>query len=228
MARDADPLTYAASVTYAYGTTIPAGVLKPDDFVMHEIEEALHGAERSGDDFALAHAQVTLAIALVHRPTVAERHRGEQLLAEVHDTFLRDQHHLGDLAVVDAYLAREMARRGDRERAIPLLREANENVVRDGQLLGWGIITTAVLVETLLDRAADGDLAKAQTAIDRLATAPTNDRHALRDIVVLRLRALLARAHGDNAAYADLKDRYRDMAKALGFEGHIAWADAMP
>ena len=44
----------------------------------------------------------------------------------------------------------------------------------------------------------------------------------------LRLRALLARAHGDAVAYADLRDRYRDMAKSLGFEGHIAWAEAMP
>jgi hypothetical protein len=28
--------------------------------------------------------------------------------------------------------------------------------------------------------------------------------------------------------YADFRDRYRDMAKTLGFEGHIAWAEAMP
>ena len=27
---------------------------------------------------------------------------------------------------------------------------------------------------------------------------------------------------------ADFRDRYRDMAKTLGFEGHIAWAEAMP
>ena len=26
----------------------------------------------------------------------------------------------------------------------------------------------------------------------------------------------------------DYRDRYRDMAKSLGFEGHIAWAEAMP
>src|SRR5271166_3125358 len=44
----------------------------------------------------------------------------------------------------------------------------------------------------------------------------------------VRLRALLAQAHGDDAAYADFRDRYRDMAKTLGFEGHIAWADTMP
>jgi hypothetical protein len=26
----------------------------------------------------------------------------------------------------------------------------------------------------------------------------------------------------------DYWDRYRDMAKSLGFEGHIAWAETMP
>ena len=45
--------------------------------------------------------------------------------------------------------------------------------------------------------------------------------------VVLRLRALLARAGGDDHAYRDLVIRYRAMANSLGFEGHIAWAEAM-
>ena len=27
--------------------------------------------------------------------------------------------------------------------------------------------------------------------------------------------------------YNQLRDRYRDMARMLGFEGHIAWAEAM-
>jgi len=31
-----------------------------------------------------------------------------------------------------------------------------------------------------------------------------------------------------HATYADFRDRYRDMARTLGFEGHIAWAEAMP
>jgi hypothetical protein len=48
------------------------------------------------------------------------------------------------------------------------------------------------------------------------------------DIWLLWLRALLARAYGDEAGYRDFRDRYRDMAKTLGFEGHIAWAEAMP
>ena len=37
-----------------------------------------------------------------------------------------------------------------------------------------------------------------------------------------------ARVHGDDAAYTHFRDRYRDMAKTLGYEGHIAWAEAMP
>ena len=39
--------------------------------------------------------------------------------------------------------------------------------------------------------------------------------------------ALLAQACGDEAAYRDYGDRYREMARSLGFEGHIAWAEAM-
>jgi hypothetical protein len=47
------------------------------------------------------------------------------------------------------------------------------------------------------------------------------------DIWLLRLRALLAWARGDAAVLTDFRDRYRDMAKTLGFEGHIDMADAM-
>ena len=86
---------------------------------------------------------------------------------------------------------------------------------------------TDVLVQTLLDRGADGDVAEAEAAIERLAAAPTDDGLLIREIWLLRLRALLAQAHGDAAAYAHLRDRYRDMARTLGFEGHIAWAEAL-
>jgi len=44
----------------------------------------------------------------------------------------------------------------------------------------------------------------------------------------VRLRALLAQARGDAAAFAQLRDSYRDMARTLQFDGHLAWADAMP
>jgi uncharacterized protein YicC (UPF0701 family) len=83
-------------------------------------------------------------------------------------------------------------------------------------------------VETLLDRGTDGDVAEAEAAIERLAAARAEEGLAIREIWLLRLRALLARAHRDDAAYADFRDRYRDMAKTLGYEGHMKWAEAMP
>jgi hypothetical protein len=45
--------------------------------------------------------------------------------------------------------------------------------------------------------------------------------------MLLRMRTVLARASGDEQTYRDRRDRYRAMAKSLGFEGHIAWAEAM-
>jgi hypothetical protein len=70
-------------------------------------------------------------------------------------------------------------------------------------------------------------VAEAEAAIDRLAAAPAEDGLVIREIWLLRLRAPLPRARGDANAYADFRDRHRDMARTLGFEGHIAWADAM-
>ncbi|MGO9152098.1 hypothetical protein [Mycobacterium sp.] len=64
--------------------------------------------------------------------------------------------------------------------------------------------------------------------MERLAAAPIEPGFALNEVAVLRLRAPLARAHGDEAAYRDYRDRYRAMATSLGFEGHMKWAEAMP
>jgi hypothetical protein len=228
MAHSADPMSHARVVAYVYWPGIPGGVLAADDRVVRESENALRIAERSGDDHALTVARITLGLALVHRHTDAERDRGQQLLAEVSDVFRRLGYFLGELSIVEVYAAREGVRRGDRDGAIPLMRAAVDHLVGEGRLLGWGVCATGVLVETLLDRGADGDVAEAEAAIERLAAAPTDDGLAGRDIWLLRLRTLLARAHGDAAAYAHFRDRYRDMARTLGYEGHITWAEAMP
>jgi class 3 adenylate cyclase len=227
MARAADPLSYAAVVTYVYSVGIPYGVLTPDNRAVREIEDALRIAERSADDIALALARMTSGVALVHRHTDADRDRGQKLLAEVSEVFLRQGYLLDDLPIVNVYLAREWFRRGERDEAIPLMRAAVDHLVRRGQLLMWGIPATSVLVETLLDRGTDDDLVEAEAAIERLAAAPADEGLVIREILLLRLRALLAQALGDDAAYAHFRDRYRDMAKSLGFEGHMKWAEAM-
>jgi len=195
---------------------------------MGEIEDATQHAERSGEDLALALARMALGIALVHRKTTAERDHGRTLLTEVRDVFLRREHNLAELPIVNVYLARERARDGDGDEAVTPMRAAVDDLVREGQLLGWGVPATGVLVETLLDRGADGDVTEAEAAITRFADAPADDGLVIREIWLLRLRALLARAHGDDTAYRDYRDRYRNTAKTLEFEGHIEWAEAMP
>ncbi|HZE15096.1 MAG TPA: cyclase, partial [Mycobacterium sp.] len=228
MAGSTDPVSYARGLIYVYGVGIPNGALTPDDRAVRESEDALRIADRSGDDLALAFARLTLGVALVHRPTAAERDSGQKLPAQVSDdVFLRQGYLLGELPIVNVYSARERARRGDRDGAIPLMRAAVDDLVRAGQLLGWGIPATGVLVETLLDRGTDGDVAEAEAAIERLAAAPADEGLVIREIWLVRLRALLARARGDAAAYAHFRDRYRDIARTLGYEGHIAWAEAM-
>ena len=49
----------------------------------------------------------------------------------------------------------------------------------------------------------------------------------LRDIWLLRLHALSAKAHGDETGYRDLRDRYRAKATELDFEGHMELAETM-
>jgi class 3 adenylate cyclase len=228
MARSADPMSYAFAVGFAYFPTVSNGVLGPHDSTVCEVEAALRVAERSSDDLAVAFVRGTLGMALVHRQADAERDRGQKLLAEASDVFLRQGYLLSELPIVNVYVARERARRGDRDDAIPLMRAAADHLFRDERLQGWGIPATGVLVETLLDRGTDDDVAEAEVATGRLVDAPAEDGLVIRDIWLLRLRALLARAHGDATAYAHLRHRYRDMARSLGFEGHIAWAEAMP
>ena len=82
-------------------------------------------------------------------------------------------------------------------------------------------------METLIDRGTRADLAEAEAAIDRLARAPSEKGLALRDIWLLRMRALLAQARGDAAAYVRFRDRYLALGDDLGFEGHRTWAEEM-
>lgn len=227
MARSVDPLTYAAVVALSSFPEIQNGALVADDHIVREIEDAVEIAERAGNDMALSFARLALGMALVHRETEADRDRGQALLADVSTVFEQQRHNLCEKPLVDVYVAREMARRGDLQDAIGLMRVAVDHLIRAGQLLAWGTPATGVLVQTLLDRGMDADVAEAESAIDRLAMEPAEGGLAIRDVWVLRLRALSARARGDASDYTGLLARYRDAARKCGYEGHIAWAEAM-
>ncbi|MEB4211262.1 hypothetical protein [Mycobacterium sp. 94-17] len=87
--------------------------------------------------------------------------------------------------------------------------------------------TSAALVRAQLRRGGPLDLAEARRTIDRLAATPKEPGFVMHDLWLLPMRALEARARGDEPAYRDYRDRYRAIANSLGFEGHIARAQSM-
>ena len=227
MARSADPMSHARVITFTYGFAMAGGVPLADDAALRDIEGALGIIERSSEDVAVGLARFTLGLALVHRDSPAERERGLAVLEQVRDMCHNGRFYVFMLPVIDVWAARGRARCGDRDGALSQMRAATNDLFHAGQH-SYGIPATGFLVETLLERGTQGDVAEAEAAIDRLAAAPADEGLMIRDAWLLRMRALLARAHGDETAYREFRDRYRDMARSLGFEGHMAWAEAMP
>jgi hypothetical protein len=225
MARRSNPETLSGAVAWTYGFAMQYGVLRPDHSVVRASEEAVQSAQRASSDRALGLAGYTLAVGLLNRDAAADRHRGLELMMQTRDIWLRKRA-LFLIPVTDLWAARETARRGDRDSAIGVMRHAVDALRQAGHLF-YGVWGTGVLVETLLERGAESDLAEAQEAVDWLATLGADQGWAMCDIWLLRLRALLARARGDNDAYLALVKRYHALAESLGFEGHIAWAEAM-
>ena len=214
MARRSTQATFAGVVTWAYGFAIQHGVLRADDSAVRAIEEAVQAAEGSSNDVSLSLAEYTLGVALLSRDAAADRDRGLEVMVQNRDMWLRE-HGLFMVPVVDLFAARERARRGDRDAAIPVMRQAVDELHQAGRL-GYGVWGTGVLVETLLERGAEGDLAEAQEAIDRLANLPADEGWAVREITLLRLRALLVPGPRRRCCLPRL-------GGALSRDGGIAW-----
>ncbi len=225
MARAADPISLAGVIFHTYPLAITNGALLPDATALPDTADALAIAERSGDELALHLARFARGITLAHQDG-PERDTGFALLAQVRDAAVRERFTLQIVPVVDIHIAKEKARSGDLDGAIDLAQAVVDDLLDSGGAV-WTVLATTVLVEALLRRAGDSDLQEAQAAIETLAAVPTDPGFVLHDITLLRLRALLARAHGDEAGYQEFRDRYRAKATRCGFEGHMELAEAM-
>jgi adenylate cyclase len=156
----------------------------------------------------------------------AEIERGLMLLSRCREMAVSNRFYLCHIPIIDAWIGHGIARLGNREAALPVLRSANDQLF-DGRQFGFCATPTRFLAEALLVRGTEADAHEAEAAIDRLAAVQVLDGLAIQEVTLLELRALLARAKGDQAAYRKLADRYLEMAESLGFEGHIATAKAM-
>jgi hypothetical protein len=223
MARGSDPATLALVLAWTYGFGIGYGVLGADDSAVRALEDAVQTAEKASNDHALSLAKFALGVALLNR--AADRTRGLELMVHAREAWRERAPFL--VPVAEVWAARERARRGERDDAIAVIRKAVDDLYQAGRL-GFGVGATGVLVQALLGRGAEGDVAEAQGAIDRLANLRADQDLVICEITLLGLRALQALARGDDSIYRDYRDRYREMARSLGFEGHMKWAEAMP
>jgi hypothetical protein len=163
---------------------------------------------------------------LVHRDSRPDIERGIDVLADVANMCQHERFYRSELPMVDLYTGWARAKLGHVDAGISGMRDAVDRMFELGQL-GWCIGASGILVETLLTRGTDADVREAEGAIERLAETTVDDV-PVRDVWLLRMRALLASANGDETACRDYRGRYRAMATSLGFDGLIAWAQAMP
>ena len=225
MADPLDSTSYVFALLWKYVAAIPFGALLPDATAMGQTAEALRIAESSSDDFILGMGRLSRGLALVSGDG-PQREAGLDLFTQAREAALTERFSLSALTIVDPEFAMEKARTGDLDGAIDMVRSVVDGAYDSGDMI-WRGRATSVLVELLVRRGSVRDQDEAQAAIDRLAAVPTDPGFVLHEIPLLRSRALLARARGDDASYQDFRDRYRAMAKKLGFEGHIAMAEAM-
>lgn len=223
MAAPLPPLSAVSAIMYKYILSIPIGALPADSVALRETAEALHIAERAADDLTLVQAQLARGLVLVHHDGL--QREGVELLAQARDAAVKHGFTLNALALVDPAIAKDKARTGDLDGAIELARSAIADMYDRGGVISLGVATT-VLVESLVERSADGDLTEAHVAVDRLACVPSEPGLVLHELPMLRLRALLAQVQGDHDANRQFMRDYRAKAAAAGFQPLVAAADA--
>jgi adenylate cyclase len=226
MARGLDLTSRFLVITYIYGTTVGNGALRADAEIMQRTAEALEIAVRSGDYIGLITARWVHGLMLVRRDA-ADRGAGLELLATAREAALQHRQSTGAWPMIDIEIAGEKLRIGDVDDAVEKSRIVFNYLLDTGGMLFRGPAIT-VLVEALLARGGKADVQEAQDTIGQLEAARTEPGFLFHELPMLRLRALLAWAQGDQARYREYRDRYRNMARTLGFEGHMEWAEAMP
>ena len=223
MAMPFDIQSRANMALYKYALAIQNGAELVDATGLAYTAEWLEAAESTDDPTAITLVSLVRGVMLANSAS-ENRASGIAHLEAVYDqlSWLT----AGLRRIADVEIARHRASSGDLDGAIVKAQAIVDEAFDTGEQFTRGVSTT-VLVEALLGRAADADLASAQAAIDRLAAAPAEPRLMIHELPLLRLRALMARAQGDEAGYTAYVLHYRELAERIEFERHKLQAAAM-
>jgi hypothetical protein len=222
-ARDADVATRAIVIFYICLIGIPYGTLQSDEALLTETAETLELAERSGGETMLSCARGARGLALAFRES-PQCEEGLALLTQVREVTLRERFSLPVLSSIDIEFARVKMKSGELDRAIEIVRPYARLARDENGIFGLAVW---VLVESLLRRGGSAAITEAENAVAELESFAAGSGYVVLDVLVLRLRALLARAHGDESAYRETVGRYLALSESHGYEGHLAMAATM-
>ena len=220
-ARALSPVVYA-QVLFFSCTLAALGMSQTDDLV-DDVRAALRRAESFGDISGIVVAQYAYGTALL-RAQDASRDDAIDVLQRLQTNIQKHKVIAFARATVDADLAVDAARKGQRDEAINRLRACFS--LHMGR--GFRSLATCpgeALVELLTARGAVDDLAGAHRIVDEWQ-AQRLGIPAL-DLWWLKSRALLAKAEGNSDAYAELANQYLALCERLDARGRLAEARRM-
>ncbi|BBX15870.1 cyclase [Mycolicibacterium duvalii] len=219
IARRSGPTTFAAAVTWT-AAGLYYGVLSTDDATLELIEEAAVRAAEGSSNVGITLITFTLGVALLNRNDAESRARGLHVMVQAREMFL-DAAAPFLVTVADLWTAREQFRTGDVDRSLETMRRSVDDLRRAGRIY-YGLRGAAFFVQSLLERGHADDVDEARRVTETWASC-VDENEAIPRITLVRLRALLARAEGDEQNVRDLLARYRTEAQSLGLDSQPAW-----
>jgi adenylate cyclase len=222
-ARILHPVTYAQVLT-GRSWFVVMGLDDARELV-HQTREALRQTSEFGDNFGIVSALWAHGTVLL-RADPAARAEAIGLLKEARAGIEKHRIQSFLLCSVMADLAVDSARNGAYENALEDARRAYRSQLGAGSPTMIGH-TAETLIELLVDRASPADKAQARRIADEVAGMALPGPVPAIDLCRLKCRAMVAKADGDTAGYADLAARYLALVEALDACGRLGEARRM-
>jgi adenylate cyclase len=219
-ARALSPVLYAQVLYFSCGVAA-LGMSQTDDLI-DDVREALRRAESFGDLSGIVVAQYVYGTALLRTRNAS--HDAIEMLQRARTNIEKHTVIAFARATIDADLAVDAARNGQRDEAINQLRASFSLHLRRG-FRPLAVCPGEALVELLIDRGGVDDLAEAHRIVDEWR-AQRPGIPAL-DLWWLKSRALLAKADGNSDAYTAVVKEYLSLCEGLDARGRLADARRM-
>ncbi len=214
-ARGLDPVTYATVMTLKCGL-IALGLEAPEEDTLRDAREALQRAEVSGDNFALAAALWACGTVLLRFDRQSSQ-TAVEYLERARNMIVKHRVLAVARAPIEADLAVEQARAGDRDAAIETARGVIHRQVAQSDTTFFTVSTSA-FVQLLTDRGRSEDIAEATTLVEVMEKQARHIPVAAFQLGVAYCRLVVDSATGDNTTAAA---KYHELVLRTGARGEL-------